>query len=225
MCCGHFDTQKGRVRKGLAALYRETVCRKLMSNQVVEICFDCSSSMKDLLNGRCGLRQESERRVNCAKEMVEAFVVGSGSETPFGLISFNDDVRGVDIKVDNWQAIKRHLAERELAEGTRLYEAISAAVHRIKAYIDRNGFHGKARIVVLSDGRDEGSVTGLRDLGSQLKQVKIILDCLVISTIDPSDLETLCAETGGQFHRVTSKQDGINFVTRRDFLDVRLRTN
>jgi len=91
----------------------------------------------------------------------------------------------------------------KLAEGTRLYDALAAAVAQI-----RGSALGAARIVVLSDGDDVGSVTTPDAVISQLQDQKVRVFTVGIESPDftAEDLQKLADSTGGTYASASSAE-------------------
>jgi tight adherence protein B len=89
----------------------------------------------------------------------------------------------------------------KLAEGTRIYDALAAAVAQV-----RGSALGAARIVLLSDGDDVGSATSLDSALTQLDAQKVRVFSVGIQSPDftPDDLEKIADKTGGSFAAATS---------------------
>ena len=89
----------------------------------------------------------------------------------------------------------------KLAEGTRLYDALVAAVAQV-----RGSALGAARVVLLTDGDDVGSTTSLDSALAQLNAQKIRVFTVGIQSPDfkPDDLETIADKTGGSYAAATS---------------------
>ncbi|MBA2294686.1 MAG: type II secretion system F family protein, partial [Actinobacteria bacterium] len=91
----------------------------------------------------------------------------------------------------------------KLAEGTHIYDALVAAVAQV-----RGSALGAARIVLLSDGDDVGSVTALDSALSQLEAERIRVFTVGIESSDFSstDLERIADETGGSYAAAASSE-------------------
>ena len=109
----------------------------------------------------------------------------------------------------------------KLAEGTRTYDALAAAVAQV-----RGSTLGAARIVLLSDGDDVGSVTTLDSALAQLKEQKVRVYPVGIESPDfvPDDLERLADETGGTYATADSPEaltkiyDQLGFELSNEYL-------
>jgi len=89
----------------------------------------------------------------------------------------------------------------KLAEGTHIFDALAAAVAQV-----RGSALGAARIILLSDGDDVGSVTSLDAALEQLKTEKIRVFTVGIESPDfsSSDLERIAGETDASYSSATS---------------------
>jgi tight adherence protein B len=89
----------------------------------------------------------------------------------------------------------------KLAEGTHIYDALAAAVAQV-----RGSALGAARVVLLSDGDDVGSLTTLDAALTQLDAQKIRVYTVGIQSPDftPDDLGRIADDTGGSYAEATS---------------------
>jgi len=89
----------------------------------------------------------------------------------------------------------------KLAEGTRLYDALIAAVAQV-----RGSTLGAARVVLLTDGDDVGSTTTLDSALQQLQAQKIRVFTVGIESPDftADDLQAIADKTGGTYAAATS---------------------
>jgi tight adherence protein B len=89
----------------------------------------------------------------------------------------------------------------KLAEGTRINDALVAAVAQV-----RGSQLGAARVVLLSDGDDVGSVTSLDSALAQLDAQRIRVFTIGIQSSDftSGDLERIADDTGGSFALASS---------------------
>jgi tight adherence protein B len=94
-------------------------------------------------------------------------------------------------------AVKAALAKNPtLAEGTHIYDALSAGIAQI-----RDSGLGSGRIVIVSDGDDVGSLTSKDGAIAQLQDQKVPVYAVGITSKDftPGDLGDIAAATGGTF--------------------------
>jgi tight adherence protein B len=109
----------------------------------------------------------------------------------------------------------------KLAEGTHINDALVAAVAQV-----RGSALGAARIVLLSDGDDVGSVTSLDSALAQLQAQKIRVFTVGIESPDftADDLERIADDTGGTYAAATSPDaltkiyDGLGFQLGNEYL-------
>jgi tight adherence protein B len=109
----------------------------------------------------------------------------------------------------------------KLAEGTRIHDALVAAVAQV-----RGSQLGAARVVLLSDGDDVGSVTSLDSALGQLDAQRIRVFTVGIESPDfvPDDLERIADDTGGSFalanspSALTKIYDELGFQLSNEYL-------
>ena len=139
--------------------------------------------------------------INSAMEAARAFAARNPGQ-PLSVVFFNvKPTVALPLTTDQKQ-IKAVLAKPpKLAEGTRLYDALAAAVAQV-----RGSALGAARIVLLSDGDDVGSVTNLDSALAQLQDQSIRVFTVGIESPDftADDLQRIADQTGGTYAAATS---------------------
>ena len=130
------------------------------------------------------------------------FVINRGNGEEIGLIAFNGQVLAVQKPTLEMTQVRRALAHPpQLAQGTRIYDAIERALGQIaKARLST------ASIVLLTDGSDVGSKTGLGQALARAKQenVRIFTVGLKSPSFDPGLLRYIAHRTGGAYTPATS---------------------
>ena len=126
--------------------------------------------------------------IDSAMEAARAFAARNPGQ-PLSVVFFNvKPTVALPLTTDRKQ-VKAVLAKPpKLAEGTRLYDALAAAVAQV-----RGSALGAARVVLLSDGDDVGSTTSLDSALTQLNAQKIRVFTVGIESPDfkADDLETI----------------------------------
>jgi tight adherence protein B len=91
----------------------------------------------------------------------------------------------------------------ELARGTRIYDAVDAGV----ALLQQSGITGGS-LVVLSDGSDTGSKSGVEEVASAARQngVRVYTVGLRSPAFDPGPLEELAATGRGRYSEASSAE-------------------
>ena len=141
---------------------------------------------------------------------------------PLSIVFFNRKPTVALPLTTNTKQINAVLAKPpKLAEGTRLYDALAAAVAQV-----RGSTLGAARVVLLSDGDDVGSVTSLDAALSQLDAQKIRVYTVGIESPDfkAEDLQKIADDTGGTYATASSPEaltriyDALGFQLSNEYL-------
>jgi tight adherence protein B len=139
--------------------------------------------------------------IKSAMQAARAFAARNPGQ-PLSVVFFNvKPTVALPLTTDPKQ-VKAVLAKSpKLAEGTRMYDALAAAVAQV-----RGSALGAARIVLLSDGDDVGSLTNLDSALAQLKDQNIRVFTVGIESPDftADDLERIADQTGGTYAAATS---------------------
>ena len=141
--------------------------------------------------------------IQSAIDAARAFVARNPGQ-PISIVFFNSKPTVALPLTTDAAKVQAVLAKPpKLAEGTRIYDALAAAVAQV-----RGSGLGAARIVLLSDGDDVGSATTLDAALEQLKGEKIRVYTVGIESPDftSDDLERIASDTGGTYAAATSPE-------------------
>jgi tight adherence protein B len=165
--------------------------------------------------------------INAAMEAARAFAARNPGQ-PLSVVFFNSKPTiALPLSTDRKDVEAALAKPPKLAEGTRIYDALAAAVAQV-----RGSALGAARVVLLSDGDDVGSITTADSAISQLKGQGIRVFTVGIESPDfkPDDLEQLADSTGGTYAAATSAEsltriyDQLGFQLGNEYL-LRYRSN
>jgi tight adherence protein B len=139
--------------------------------------------------------------IGSAMEAARAFAARNPGQ-PLSIVFFNrKPTVALPLTTDRKQVDAVLAHPPKLAEGTRIYDALAAAVAQV-----RGSALGAARIVLLTDGDDVGSTTSLDSALAQLDAQKIRVFTVGIESPDftSDDLERIAGTTGGAYAAATS---------------------
>jgi len=134
--------------------------------------------------------------IDAAMEAARAFAAQNPGQ-PLSIVFFNSQPNIALPLTTDRKAVAAVLAKPpKLGEGTHIFDALSAAVAQV-----RGSALGAARIVLLSDGDDVGSVTTIDSAIAQLDEQKVRVFSVGIESPDFSadDLQKLADKTGGTY--------------------------
>lgn len=134
--------------------------------------------------------------IDAAMQAARAFAAQNPGQ-PLSVVFFNTQPNVALPLTTDRQAVQAVLARPpKLAEGTRIFDALAAAVAQV-----RGSTLGSARIVLLTDGDDVGSVTTIDSAISQLQEQKVRVYSVGIESPDftADDLQKLADKTGGTY--------------------------
>jgi tight adherence protein B len=148
-------------------------------------------------------RSMAGRPLADAVAAVRAFVAAKPSADRIGLVTFGDVAEAQtgfsSATIDADQALRQVFVARR--QGTALYDAVSIASQALA------GQSSPGRVLVLvTDGRDQGSKTRLDQALAQAKQAGVVVYPIGIVShdFDSSALQRLAKETGGTFYPAAS---------------------
>ena len=141
--------------------------------------------------------------IESAIEAARAFVARNPGQ-PISIVFFNSKPTVALPLTTDRAKVQAALAKAPpLAEGTHIYDALTAAVAQV-----RGSALGAARVVLLSDGDDVGSASTLEAALEQLKGQGIRVYTVGIESPDftSDDLEAIASETGGTYAAASSPE-------------------
>jgi tight adherence protein B len=159
--------------------------------------------------------------IGSAMEAARAFATRNPGQ-PLSVVFFNSRPTVALPLTTDRAKVRAVLAKPpKLAEGTHINDALAAAVAQV-----RGSALGAARIVLLSDGDDVGSVTTLDSALQQLDAQKIRVFTVGIESpaFVPDDLERIAEETGGRYAAASSPEalteiyDELGFQLANEYL-------
>lgn len=129
-----------------------------------------------------------------------------------GLIAFGENITRFDITLD-FESFHTQLGRLDANEGsTRLYDAILDAADFIATYVRDHQTQCvpavAKRVIVLTDGEDNGSRVKPWEVAKHLRGLNVVLDVFPMACQNPQ-LEALCTSTGGVIVQVGSVDEGI----------------
>lgn len=161
---------------------------------VVAVCVDRSGSMGSAV-------------VQDVRESLKRFVERSSSKLDMSLIGFGSVTKTLASFGAPGQALSEGIGqltpERSGDGKTKLFEALSGALDQLKA----RESSGPKRLLVISDGKDEGSSTSLDRIADKAKALKVPIDAIGVGPVAPrfsASLEDLANRTDGSFVLVKS---------------------
>jgi ubiquitin-protein ligase len=206
-------------------------------DQAIQICFDASTSMDTKLDGYRTRGKTALSRCSIAKNYLRAFRDRSYAYrlvSAYGLYSFASTVTpkcALTYTMDRFEAALNEIAPKG---STALYDAIDAAASDLIAYFNPPDGSvrppAKRRIIVISDGEDSewGKNAAARTdpvrLTQRLIQNKIVVDAVLVSTVDENEpLWAICDLTGGLAFRSKTEDEGLRLFEQEAFLNLTIR--
>lgn len=118
------------------------------------------------------------------------------------LITFSDDI-SVNVPItSNHSELKRGINSISTGGSTKLYDALAVGAKQLITDSDRR------IIVYLTDGKDNGSNFGVRNLESMFQGENIFIYGIGVGNVDVNSLQNISDITGGKFHTVSSNNTG-----------------
>ncbi|MEP7740079.1 type II secretion system F family protein [Nocardioides sp. 31GB23] len=133
-----------------------------------------------------------------AKAAAEAFVAAAADDVRIGLLTFAGSSEVVVAPTTDRARLAAAIEDISLDRGTRLYDALHAAV-------DLTGDAGARSVVVLSDGRDQGGGRSADDVVAAVVERSVVVDVVALGPAvrNPRELTEIASASGGGLARVS----------------------
>lgn len=142
--------------------------------------------------------RSNESSVTNMENAVKSFIDLMDSQDEAAIISFNQNVTVNQTLTRDHDDLKAAAEAGVVAQNSRLYDAIDAAIEQIKLSTNTLGTH---TIIVLSDGYDVGSTLTLTDLAAHLKDISVsVFPIGYGSSINTKTMLNLATGTGGYYY-------------------------
>ncbi|MDX6230969.1 MAG: tight adherence protein [Frankiales bacterium] len=137
-----------------------------------------------------------------ARQAAAAFLRDVPADVRVGLATFSDAVRVLVAPTTDHGAVLARLSGLRAKGNTRLYDALTSAVHELSGVEDR-------RILLLSDGADTGSQQSLQSVSATLAAERVRLDAVAFRTgvTVTATLQGLASASGGDVTQAASAGD------------------
>ena len=204
-------------------------------DQILEILVDSSNSMMEHLSGHVSTTSEhpEETKIEHAKRLLSAIISRmhtSPDTSVFGLGTFNEQFEKrlpLSMSMTDFEAA---ISDIKPAGKAYLWDAIIAASKTIRdqsvtEYDDDTTTpvypNATQRILVISDGRDDGSKSRPWEAASHCIQNKVIVDSVMVATNQNNeDLALLCDATGGLAFRAESIEQWLELFEQEAFMNI-----
>jgi ubiquitin-protein ligase len=203
-------------------------------DQAIEVCFDCSASMSNKLDGYRTHGDETLSRCYLARQYLQAFTDLTHAHRlaiSYGLYQFSSTCSELCPLSDNAGRFSAALAHVKPRGRSVLWDAIDKACDSLIKYdmLDATGkkvhVNAALRIIVISDGEDYASVRRPDEVLRKLVEHKIVLDAVMVSTSDENEaLWAVSRMSGGLPFRPRTREDGLQLFEQEAFLNIKVRS-
>ncbi|RDW73653.1 hypothetical protein BP5796_07095 [Coleophoma crateriformis] len=211
------------------SLVREVKITNEIPEECLVICFDLSWSMGTTLgdNWAGGETKNTFTRLDEAKQVFRNIIARIGAcKAHVGLVTFssNYNIRMSAPFIKPGVTFKDSLEASTCGGNTAIWDALLLAKGMLLPYHARHP-DTKLRIIALTDGEDNNSKAGPREVCQALYDSNILLDSIVIGTDVTDDLFTISKHTGGYAFRPTSRELLFQIFLLEPFLNISTRSD
>ncbi|KAK0457420.1 uncharacterized protein EV420DRAFT_1548064 [Desarmillaria tabescens] len=209
------DTGDG-MRRGFMFDYLDDCPRRFRQNRTEPHKFEIMTWSWRLTAERRA-KEESKHltRLHVLKELVNHLLNRAGSfdtsvSLVLGLITFSDTVSIKQELTPIFENFRRQLEDVNAKGDTSLYDALNTARSTLVNY--RKDLPGlRKRIIVVSDGDDNKSISSARDVAIALQKDQVVVDSVQVGTYSNATLHAISVATNGyRFAPQTSLSDALS---------------
>lgn len=196
---------------------REALCVLVDTSQsMLEVAFPGSTDLGAAM-----------RRIDAVRQMFLALANRSAAyDYPHlvSLVSFGMSVSTVCKWTESWTEFADSLGFVQPLGQTLLWDGLDVACRSLTDLKRRYELHNcRLRVLVLTDGRDDGSSTAAHVVARKLQEAEVVVDAVMVGDELDLRLKPVCVATGGGLFRPQTMLDAISLFEDETFLCVRER--
>jgi len=188
-------------------------------DEAIVVVFDVSGSM-----GTKFFDEVEFTRLDATKEFFETFTdrnAGFDFSHVISLLLFSSSLKRACGFTENIVTFSSHIQNASSGGGTRLWDAISAAIEYLSNFKESYP-NVHLRILCLSDGEDTSSAKNYTTIAKELVSKNITMDSIVVGALS-QQLKAASFASGGFVFMPRTINEGIKLFESESFLSVRAR--
>ncbi|KAM8839036.1 uncharacterized protein ACB058_015598 isoform 2-T2 [Synchiropus picturatus] len=188
--------------------------------EAILVLIDTSSSMDRKCYGSTDIR-----KIDVVKELFDNFASRSMAydfKHLIGLVKFDTEVKVIHTFTENLEKFKKYVRTIEASGKTHLYDALLVGLQELLK-VKKRFPECRLRILCLTDGYDECSVSKPEAVASRLVTSGIIVDSLLLGDVHNTMLHGISNATGGCCFKPGTSKEGLKLFEVETVLSLELR--
>ncbi|KAK9978573.1 hypothetical protein ABG768_020318 [Culter alburnus] len=189
--------------------------------EAIVVLLDSSSSMGE----ECFDKDCKMKRIEAVKEIFDSFAnrcMAYNFEQVICLVKFDSMVKTLHTFTETVETFKEYVHGLQPSGATLLYDALNRGCKELKQI--RQRFPDcRCRILCLTDGNDCGSMCTPVDTAKRLMDSKIVVDAVLIGTVDNAELHGISNVTGGCCFKPETSKAALQLFEMETVLSLELR--
>ncbi|XP_042170117.1 uncharacterized protein LOC112249387 isoform X2 [Oncorhynchus tshawytscha] len=189
--------------------------------EAILVLVDSSSSM----NETCYDSDDNMTRLDAVKQLFDNFATRSMAYNfhhVIGLVKFDSSVKTLHTFTETLETFKEHVHSLEANGCTVLYDALKRGMSQLKQ-VGEQFPDCRLRIICLTDGKDDGSMTEPDAVTTKLMSLNIVVDAIVVGKVDNNVLHGISNATGGCCFKPETSKAGLKLFEMETVLSLEMR--
>ncbi|XP_064844619.1 uncharacterized protein LOC135555798 isoform X2 [Oncorhynchus masou masou] len=189
--------------------------------EAILVLVDSSSSM----NETCYDSDDNMTRLDAVKQLFDNFATRSMAYNfhhVIGLVKFDSSVKTLHTFTENLETFKEHVHNLEANGCTVLYDALKRGMSQLKQ-VGEQFPDCRLRIICLTDGNDDGSMTEPDAVTTKLMSLNIVVDAIIVGKVDNNMLNGISNATGGCCFKPETSKAGLKLFEMETVLSLEMR--
>ncbi|KAL1007693.1 hypothetical protein UPYG_G00090320 [Umbra pygmaea] len=189
--------------------------------EAILVVVDSSSSM----NEKCYDSDDKMTRLDAVKQLFDNFATRSMAYNfhhVIGLMKFDSSVKTLHTFTETLETFKDHIHSLEASGCTVLYDALKRGMLQLKE-VGEQFPDCRLRIICLTDGKDDGSMTEPDAVTTQLMSSNIVVDAIIVGKEDNNVLHGISNATGGCCFKPETSKAGLKLFEMETVLSLEMR--
>ncbi|CAB1338992.1 unnamed protein product [Coregonus sp. 'balchen'] len=219
-----FQDLKGQVKfKSSSCILNDDQCSWMEETTYVvyQVLVDSSSSM----NETCYDSDDKITRLDAVKQLFDNFATRSMAydfHNVIGLVKFDSSVKTLHTFTETLETFKEHIHNLEVNGCTVLYDALKRGMSQLKK-VGEQFPDCRLRIICLTDGNDDGSMTEPDAVTTKLMILNIVVDAIIVVKVDNNVLRGISNATGGCCFKPEMSKAGLKLFEMETVLSLEMR--
>ncbi|XP_010873797.2 uncharacterized protein LOC105013731 [Esox lucius] len=189
--------------------------------EAILVMVDSSSSMNETSYDS----DDKMTRLDAVKQLFDNFATRTMAYNfhhVIGLVKFDTSVKTLHTFTENLETFKEHVHTLKADGCTVLYDALKRGMLQLKE-VGEQFPDCRLRIICLTDGNDDGSMTEPDAVATRLMRLNIVVDSIIVGKADNNVLRGISNATGGCCFKPENSKAGLKLFEMETVLSLEIR--